>query len=45
VVFEVGDGVLDDRVAAVVGLDGQQRAGPVGEDRVVAEHDISACTA
>ena len=40
VVFEVGDGVLDDGVAAVVGFDGQYGAGAVGDDRVVAEHDV-----
>jgi hypothetical protein len=27
-------------VAAVVGLDGQQRAGAVGDDRVIAEHHV-----
>ena len=32
--------VLHDRVAAVVGLDGQRRSGPVGQDRVIAEHHI-----
>jgi hypothetical protein len=40
VVFEVADGVLDDRVPAGVGLHGQQWPGPVGEDRVIREHDI-----
>ena len=40
VVLEIADGVLNDRMPTVVGLHGQQRTGPVGEDRVIREHHI-----
>jgi hypothetical protein len=33
--LELGDGLLDDRVPAVVGLDFSQREVPVGDERVV----------
>ncbi len=35
--FEVGDDMLDDRVAAVVGFGLEHRQGRVGQDRVVTE--------
>jgi hypothetical protein len=40
VVLEIRDGVLHDRVATVISFDGQQRAGAVGDDRVIGEHHI-----